>query len=68
MANQDINKLEAIEIWACRTILRVSWIKMGEKPMLSTYYKRKKSKLLENLQRYNVFIANITNGRIKTVI
>lgn len=31
MANQDKNKLEAIEMWACRIILRVSLINIGEK-------------------------------------
>jgi len=71
---QDKKKLEAIEMWIWRRLLKISWTErksnvdvlnqVGEKRILLNTIKERSGKMFGHLLRHNLFMTNIFEGRI----
>jgi len=72
--NEQDKKLEAMEMWKWKRLLKVSWIEMKnnidilnqveEKIILLNIIKERSGKMFGHLLRHNPFMTNIFEGRI----
>ena len=71
---QDKKKIEAMEMWTWRRLLRINWTErksneeilriVEEKRVLLSIIRSRSGKLIGHIMRHNPFINNIMKGRI----